>query len=187
MTQLSLDGDSLVGAAWDHARHGHCVVIAVQGEIARIQVDGSLSFQMQWPVALVRQTLASPQREEWVSVNGRDFVNRTEHLRLAGLGVVPLDPEIAQTTASPGRSSVESRVVRDPDEGAVMTVASAKNPARAKKGGGLASLSKTALRKKLLETVTIPDGAWASYRQEHGLPDREPGETREAFIKRVLA
>jgi len=55
-----------------------------------------------------------------VSANGRDFVNRTEHLRLAGLGLVPLDPEIAQTTSSPGRSSVESRVVRDQDEGVVM-------------------------------------------------------------------
>lgn len=64
--------------------------------------------------------------------------------------------------------------------------ATEEKPATAKKKSGLASMSKTALRKKLLACVQIPDSAWASYRQEHGLPEREKGESREAFIRRVL-
>lgn len=66
-----------------------------------------------------------------------------------------------------------------------MTVASPKKPTKGK--SSLASLSKTALRKKLLETVTISDSMWRAYREEHGLPERESGESRETFIRRVLA
>ena len=58
-----------------------------------------------------------------------------------------------------------------------------KSRAKAKKTG-LASLSKAALRKKLLETPTIADQAWNA---AYGAPEREKGETREAYIRRVLA
>lgn len=47
----------------------------------------------------------------------------------------------------------------------------------------LAKMSKTALRKHLLAVPTIPDRQWA---QARGVPAREKGETREAYIKRVL-
>jgi hypothetical protein len=47
----------------------------------------------------------------------------------------------------------------------------------------LAKMPKTKLRKHLLAVPTIADKAWAPAR---GLPVRDPGETREAYIKRVL-
>jgi hypothetical protein len=47
----------------------------------------------------------------------------------------------------------------------------------------LEALSKAALRKHLLATPTIADRAWAPAR---GVPARNEGETRTAYIKRVL-
>ena len=55
--------------------------------------------------------------------------------------------------------------------------------ARSKKSG-LNGLSKAKLREKLLASQTIPDGAWNA---AYGAPAREKGESREAYIKRVLA
>lgn len=57
-------------------------------------------------------------------------------------------------------------------------------PAKSAKKTGLASLSKAKLREKLLATQTISDGAWTHL---HGNPEREKGENRESFIRRVLA
>jgi len=54
-------------------------------------------------------------------------------------------------------------------------VASPKKP-RPKKGGGLASLSRTALRKKLLETVTIRTVLGRRTGRSTVLPDRDAGE-----------
>ena len=64
--------------------------------------------------------------------------------------------------------------------------AAAEKPAKAKKAKkpGLAGLSKAKLREKLLATPTIPDRAWNG---AYGAPEREKGETREAYIRRVLA
>jgi hypothetical protein len=47
----------------------------------------------------------------------------------------------------------------------------------------LAKMPKTKLRKHLLAVPTIADKAWAPAR---GLPTRDPKESREAYIKRVL-
>lgn len=101
--------------------------------------------------------------DEWLPLpgsGGRDFFNATRHRELVALGLVPELP-----------SPTERRP----------TVAK-------KKDSGIASLSKTALRKKLLETITIPDKAWAAWREKHGIEAvREKGESREAYIRRVLA
>lgn len=64
-----------------------------------------------------------------------------------------------------------------------MAAATAK-PAKAKKSA-MSGLSKAKLRAYLLAHTTIPDTAWnAGYGAQ---PDREKGESREAYIKRVLA
>lgn len=60
-------------------------------------------------------------------------------------------------------------------------------PAKTRKQKGLNDLSRTGLQKKLLETPTISDGAWRAYREANDLPERDKGESREAFIRRVLA
>ncbi len=147
---------------------------------------------MQW--SMVRRFTAEPGHvrpaDEWATTNGRDFVNRTEHLRLAGLGLVPLDPEIAQAaipTSDPSAvesPSAESRVVRGPDEGRKEMAAVAEKPAKKAKGAKFAGLSKAKLRTYLLEHTTIPDRAWNA---AFGAPAREKGETREEYIRRVLA
>jgi hypothetical protein len=190
VTQLSLEQDALVGQSWWHERHGRCEVIAVSKLFPgwyRIQVralGGHRRFQMEWPTNVVRGELASPT-DLWVGSNTEGFVNATEHLRLADLGLVPLDPAIARAAGSGRSHSESSHGAASQTERTEMTVASPKKPAKGK--SSLVSLSKTALRKKLLETVTISDSMWKAYREEHGLPEREPGETRETFIRRVLA
>ena len=53
-----------------------------------------------------------------------------------------------------------------------------RSRAKAKKSA-LSGLSKTALRKHLLERITIPDHAWNG---GFGAPEREKGETREVLV-----
>jgi hypothetical protein len=55
-------------------------------------------------------------------------------------------------------------------------------PAKAK--SSITGLSKAKLREKLLAAPVIPDKAWVA---AYGSPEREKGESREAFIRRILA
>ena len=64
-----------------------------------------------------------------------------------------------------------------------MSVTSPEKPAKGKKTSAMAGLSKAKLRAYLLAHTTIPDRAW---NEAYGSPEREKGERREAFIKRVL-
>lgn len=103
----------------------------------------------------------------WVPEDDQRFFNLTRHLELVEAGLVPLD-------VSHNSCPVPWAAERRPK------VASGNS-------GGIATLTKTALRKKLLETRTIPDRAWAAWREAKGIDaSREKGESREAFIKRVL-
>jgi hypothetical protein len=150
-----------------------------------VRVVGPRTFPMQWPVSLVRMEMRAHSQgaSEWVTANGRDFVNRTAHLRLAALGLIPLDPEIAEASGSPARAPLESRHEAVTQRREERTMATTPQTAKSKKKKGLASLTKKALREKLLATPTIPDHAWVGF---HGSPEREKGEIREAFIRRVL-
>jgi hypothetical protein len=188
VSQLSLDGDALVGAAWD-SPHGRCVVVGVDGDRARVQVDGpERAFPMEWPVSLVRRELAAgPEPDEWVSDGDGSYFNATENRRLAALGLVPLaEPATPALPTSAGQVS-ESR-----QQAATQTDRRQEMPAvadkpRAKKPSGksaLTELSKAKLRAYLLEHTTIPDKAWNA---AYGAPERQKGETRERYIRRVLA
>ncbi|MFL5962199.1 MAG: hypothetical protein ACJ757_04835 [Gaiellaceae bacterium] len=147
---------------------------------------------MEWPENVVRGELAN-LNDLWLGNNRDGFFNASQQLRLMEVGTVPMDHhlgELVRDTATP-HPRVESSPLAEvrheavPRQGGEMTVASPKKPTKGK--SSLASLSKTALRKKLLETVTISDSMWRAYREEHGLPERESGESRETFIRRVLA
>ncbi len=56
-------------------------------------------------------------------------------------------------------------------------------PGKAKKSA-MADLSKAELRSYLLEHITVSDKTWNA---AYGAPAREDGETRETYIRRVLA
>ena len=207
MTQLSLEQPSLVGKSWWHEKHGRCEVIAhydrhmVGGEtwywVQVRALGGHRRYRMLWPANVVRGELASPT-DVWVGDNSSGFVNGTEHLRLAGLGLTELDPHIAELVRVAATPTPTSPVVEKPllaeaqhEAGPVarrkeVSVAMAEKPAASKKALKLNELSRTALKKRLLEVQTIPDGAWAPFRAEHDLPGRETGESRSDYIKRVL-
>jgi hypothetical protein len=109
-----------------------------------------------------------PVSDVWLPVpgSGRDFYNATRRAELVALGLVP---ELAK---GPGLRSQGLAEVRHPvepaREGNVMSVAAPKKPARAKRKSKMAGLSKTALRKNLLETVTISASVWKAYREDTG-------------------
>jgi ribonuclease HI len=64
----------------------------------------------------------------------------------------------------------------------IPTLTPVQKPARKKTG--LAALSASELLRKLLVVPTICDSAWNT---AYGAPPREKGETRETYIRRVLA
>lgn len=138
--QLSLTEvprSAIVGRSWEHPEHGRCTVVAVDGDTARIEVAGPREFQMLWPVALATRELSTAktaQRDEWVSDGDGSFYNASENRRLATLGLVPLAEPA--TDAVPTRRQSESRQqAATATEGAVVTVATAKKPAKAKTSG----------------------------------------------------
>lgn len=202
MTQLSLEQDSLVGNSWWHEQHGRTEVIAVSRHFPgwyRLQVrglDGHRRFQMEMPDSLVRSFLPKPE-DEWLPLpgsDGRDFYNATRHRALVRLGLVPPMPDPATAASCPAGQLSEARpseagaqTTRRLEMSAVTERPRARRARTKKTGSKFDGMSKTALRKLLLEKVTLSDAVWKSYRVEHGLPDREPGETREAFIRRALA
>ena len=216
--QLSLDGDSLVGVSWDAPDgYGRATVLGPSSqldgylEVSLVRRDGVESRALLHPVTVRRDAgdaavaasgrfVETEPEDRWVTVNGRDFVNGTEHLRLAELGLVPLDPDVAlaMDAALPSPSGQRPSEARHPvvpaSEGVkempVAEKSRTRKPAKAKaKKGGLAeaTASKAKLRAYLLDHQTVGDSAWLAYRKEHGLPEsREKGESREAFVKRVL-
>lgn len=101
----------------------------------------------------------------WVDRGDGSHTDLTEHLRLVSEGLVPLDTSI---NSCPVRRVAERR------------------PTMARKSKSKSALptSKAALRKYLLAHTTVPDRAWV---EGYGSPEREKGEKREAFIRRVLA
>jgi hypothetical protein len=188
-SQLTLEAD-LVGKSWWSAKHGRCEVIAPSKRFPgwyRIQVRalrGHRRFQMEWPENVVRGELANPA-DEWVSGGDGSYFNASENRRLAALGHVPLTEPAGGAVAAAQQHRPESRQEAGTHLQRRWEMTPVAERAKAKKSA-IASLSKTALRKKLLETVTISDAMWKAYRDEHGLPEREKGETREAFIRRTL-
>lgn len=188
--QLSLTEaprDAIVGRSWEHPEHGRCTVVAVVGDTARVDVAGPRKFEMLWPVALAARELSAARTrttavaDEWVSDGDGSFFNASENSRLAALGLVPLAEPA--TDAVPARRQSESRQEAATQTEGVMTVATRKKPAKAKKSA-IAGLSKAKLRAYLLEHQTVPDKAWNA---AYGAPAREKGETREHYVKRVLA
>lgn len=122
----------------------------------------------------------------WLPTPGHpgSFYNATEHKRLVALGLVP---EFATDGGPPdpsGQRPSEARQEAGSHTEGGTTMAVAEKPRRKAKKSGLAGLSKAKLRAKLLATPTIADGAW---NEAYGAPEREKGETREAYIKRVLS
>ncbi len=113
----------------------------------------------------------SEPEEVWVTDNGRDFYNATERDRLVGLGLVPA-PKVGRAASGGGSTFRRPQTERRP------------NVATKSKSSSLAGLSKAKLRAKLLAATTIPDKAWIG---AFGSPAREKGESREQYIKRVLA
>jgi hypothetical protein len=206
----------LVERSWFHPEHGQCTVTSVADDGVRVVCVGpNRSFRMIWPASLVRRELAAvsgdrrlrvapcatdpvpcprcygpmpcerhpagPERDEWVSDGAGSFYNRTEHERLAALGLVPLT-EFAKG-ALPERRSEARHPVEPVTERKDMPVATPRKPAKGKKSS-LASLTKAKLREHLLSHPTLSDKVWIA---AYGSPEREKGETRDAFIKRVLA
>src|SRR5262249_5625194 len=98
--------------------------------------------------------------DAWMTDNGRDFYNASEQARLVQEGVLPR-----------------------PKEENVPAATSKPKPAKAKKSA-ISGLSKAKLRAYLLDDATIADKAWNA---AYGSPEREKGETRGAYIRRVLA
>jgi hypothetical protein len=148
-------------------------------------VDGpERAFPMEWPVSLVRRELAAePGADEWVRDGDGSYFNATENRRLAALGLVPLAEPATPALPTAARRVSESRQEAATQiGGAEMTVATRKKPAKARKSA-IAGLSKAKLLAYLLEHQTIPDKAWNA---AYGAPEREKGESREAYIKRVL-
>ena len=56
-------------------------------------------------------------------------------------------------------------------------------PGRSAKASGLAGMTDRQLRAYLLAHITVGDASWAPGRQA---PPRNEGESRDAYIKRVL-
>jgi hypothetical protein len=182
----------LLGVEW-RGPHGRAVVVSV-GARVRLQVerpDGS-TFPMEWPAELVRREIAAAApHDEWLpSGDGSSSYNATENRRLVALGLVPLAEPVGGTapfSAEQPRPEVRHPAVTATEGGLMEAASPAKRPQDAKakaKKSGLASLSKKSLREKLLATPTIADHAWNG---AYGSPKREKGETREVYIKRVLA
>lgn len=165
------------------------VAVGVKSSPARVLAAGSAASEIQdmepaetEPEVWVRSTAPGPSGS---------FFNATENRRLAALGLVPLAPELAGDAVPPNPSGL--RLSEAPASGRAQTQRRKEMPAVAEKPpakkpvskkSGLAGLSKANLKAKLLATPTIPDGAW---KEACGAPEREKGETREQYIKRVLA
>jgi hypothetical protein len=98
---------------------------------------------------------------------------------LAELAATSVHADVAEGAAS-GRARTEGS--------STMSALAEERPATARKKSAkksaIAGLSKTKLRAYLLSHVTVPDKAWNA---AYGAPEREKGESREAYIKRVLA
>ncbi len=92
----------------------------------------------------------------------RDFFNLTHHLELVAADLVP--PTSHHICPVP--RAVERR------------------PKVAEQSKSTLPTTKLALRKYLLEDQTVTDRAWI---EAYGSPGREKGESREAFIRRMLA
>jgi hypothetical protein len=117
---------------------------------------------------------------------------------LSGSFHLATDEELAELAVgdTPGRtspgvsSSGASAIPPTPNEGGTMSVAATaveEKPATAKKStkkSAIAGLSKTKLRAYLLSHVTVPDKAW---NEAYGTPEREKGESRQQYVRRVLA
>ncbi len=123
-----------------------------------------------------------PPEQDWRPLpdDPSSFYDHAEHVRLVALGLVPelvtaTGPSVAIRGSASGRA-LNGR--------STMSAATAEKPATAKKPkSAIAGLSKAKLRAYLLSHVTVPDTVWNA---DYGAPEREKGETREAFIRRVL-
>lgn len=130
------------------------------------------------PMPCQRHTVRDASHDVWVpSIGGAipgSFHNATRAAELVALGLVP-----AREVAPP-RPLAEARQSRPAPERRP-NVAAEKTPTLPK---SLQGLSKAKLRDKLLATITYPDSCWV---HEYGHPQRENGENRETFIRRVLS
>jgi hypothetical protein len=125
-----------------------------------------------------------PERDEWVSDGHGSYFNAGENRRLAALGHVPLTEPAGGARRCGVERRPEARQPAVPVTRQERPMAAATTKKRPAKKSALTGLSKAKLRTYLLEHQTIPDRAWNA---AYGAPAREKGETRAAYIRRVLA